>query len=67
MGNVIESVAPASGSVNSRSLVVVCCVVLVTHIRPLDGLKCVCNPLECDVIRADDCPGKGYTVWDPCK
>ena len=31
------------------------------------GLKCVCNPEECDIIRPEDCPGKGYIVWDPCK
>lgn len=31
------------------------------------GLKCVCNPQECDIIRSEDCPGKGYIVWDPCK
>lgn len=31
------------------------------------GLKCICNPQECDVIRSQDCPGKGIIVWDPCK
>lgn len=31
------------------------------------AIKCVCNPQECDVIRSEDCPGKGYIVWDPCK
>lgn len=31
------------------------------------ALKCICNQQECDVIRAEDCPGKGITLWDPCK
>lgn len=32
------------------------------------AIKCVCNPQEdCDFIRSEDCPGKGYIVWDPCK
>uniref|UniRef100_A0A336M5C8 CSON004307 protein n=1 Tax=Culicoides sonorensis TaxID=179676 RepID=A0A336M5C8_CULSO len=31
------------------------------------AIKCVCNLQECDVIRSEDCPGKGYIVWDPCK
>ncbi|XP_037032412.1 cysteine-rich motor neuron 1 protein-like isoform X2 [Bradysia coprophila] len=31
------------------------------------ALKCVCNQQECDVIRAEDCPGKGLVVMDPCK
>lgn len=31
------------------------------------GLKCVCDRSECDVIRQQDCPGKGFIVWDPCK
>ncbi|CRL07961.1 CLUMA_CG020865, isoform A [Clunio marinus] len=31
------------------------------------GLKCICNPVDCDVIRENDCPGKGLTVWDSCK
>lgn len=31
------------------------------------AIKCVCNPQECDFIRPEDCPGKGYIVWDPCK
>lgn len=31
------------------------------------AIKCVCNPQECEVIRSEDCPGKGYIVWDPCK
>lgn len=31
------------------------------------ALKCICNRQECDVIRGEDCPGKGITLWDPCK
>ncbi len=31
------------------------------------ALKCVCNQQECDVIRAEDCPGMGMVVMDPCK
>lgn len=31
------------------------------------ALKCICNQQECDVIRAEDCPGKGMVVMDPCK
>ncbi|XP_043648092.1 cysteine-rich motor neuron 1 protein [Drosophila teissieri] len=33
----------------------------------VNGLKCYCNPKECDVIRSPDCPGKGLMLWDPCK
>ncbi|KAH8300543.1 hypothetical protein KR018_012024 [Drosophila ironensis] len=33
----------------------------------VNGLKCYCNPKECDVIRSLDCPGKGLMLWDPCK
>lgn len=33
----------------------------------VNGLKCYCNPKECDVIRALDCPGKGLMLWDPCQ
>ncbi|XP_039450232.1 cysteine-rich motor neuron 1 protein isoform X2 [Culex pipiens pallens] len=31
------------------------------------GLKCVCNPNECETIRSEDCPGRGMIVWDPCR
>lgn len=33
----------------------------------VSGLKCYCNPKECDSITSEDCPGKGYVLWDPCK
>ncbi|KAM8707823.1 hypothetical protein ACLKA7_014881 [Drosophila subpalustris] len=33
----------------------------------VNGLKCYCNPKECDIIRAHDCPGKGLMLWDPCQ
>ncbi|XP_029720455.1 cysteine-rich motor neuron 1 protein isoform X2 [Aedes albopictus] len=39
---------------------------LVLDVRAF-ALKCVCNPNECDIIRSEDCPGKGYIVWDPCR
>lgn len=41
--------------------------IILTNINELSGLKCVCNPDDCDLIRQNDCPGKGLTVWDPCK
>ena len=31
------------------------------------ALKCICNPDDCEVIRSEDCPGKGIILWDPCK
>lgn len=31
------------------------------------ALKCFCDPNECDVIRPEDCPGKGLIIKDPCK
>lgn len=31
------------------------------------GLKCYCDPNECDFIRPTDCPGKGIIRKDPCK
>ncbi|XP_063695734.1 cysteine-rich motor neuron 1 protein [Culicoides brevitarsis] len=42
-------------------------VVMVLGNSVTQAIKCVCNPQECDVIRSEDCPGKGYIVWDPCK
>ncbi|XP_055619085.1 cysteine-rich motor neuron 1 protein-like isoform X3 [Toxorhynchites rutilus septentrionalis] len=45
-------------------LVVYCLIILNVKIF---GLKCVCNPSECDIIRSEDCPGKGLIVWDPCR
>ncbi|CAD7081173.1 unnamed protein product [Hermetia illucens] len=41
--------------------------VSVSNHSTVNALRCYCNPQECDVIRSQDCPGKGFTVWDPCK
>lgn len=52
-------------------LLYIICYLLITmaasgsHI--VNGLKCFCNPQECDIIRSQDCPGKGLILWDPCK
>ncbi|XP_065361282.1 cysteine-rich motor neuron 1 protein [Calliphora vicina] len=51
-------------------LIYLCCYLLImvaAGSRVVNGLKCYCNPKECDVIRALDCPGKGLMLWDPCK
>ena len=40
---------------------------LLLHTCSLNALKCVCNTADCDVIEADDCPGRGVLVWDPCR
>jgi hypothetical protein len=51
-------------SINHKLFIIL---MLLIHVNTVCALKCVCNPVECDVIRPDDCPGKGYVVWDPCK
>uniref|UniRef100_W8B862 Cysteine-rich motor neuron 1 protein n=1 Tax=Ceratitis capitata TaxID=7213 RepID=W8B862_CERCA len=51
-------------------LIYLCCYLLImvaAGSRVVNGLKCYCNPKECDVIRSLDCPGKGLMLWDPCK
>ncbi|XP_037939098.1 cysteine-rich motor neuron 1 protein [Teleopsis dalmanni] len=51
-------------------LIYLCCYLLImvaAGSRVVNGLKCYCNPKECDVIRSLDCPGKGLMIWDPCK
>ena len=35
--------------------------------KVLNALKCVCNVNDCDIIKADQCPGRGVLVWDPCR
>ncbi|XP_030369778.1 uncharacterized protein LOC115620602 [Scaptodrosophila lebanonensis] len=60
------------GRLNVRIyLIYVCCYLLTMAAagsnNVVNGLKCYCNPKECDVIRALDCPGKGLMLWDPCK
>lgn len=42
-------------------------IVLIIRFMDISALKCVCNPQDCDVIRSEDCPGKGVILWDPCK
>ena len=40
---------------------------MIFGVKKINGLKCVCNPEECDIIKPQECPGRGYIVWDPCK
>lgn len=56
-----------SPSVNLCKIVTINMLLVLTNVNMLNGLKCVCNPNDCDLIRQSDCPGKGLTVWDPCK
>lgn len=42
-------------------------VLLVLLMPDVLGLKCYCDPKECDFIRPTDCPGKGIIIKDPCK
>lgn len=53
----------------SESFCLICLSILIvlSNVDSLPGIKCICNPDECDIIRANDCPGKGYLVWDSCK
>lgn len=51
----------------SLFLILYLMVVMILGDKYTFAIKCVCNPQECDVIRSEDCPGKGYIVWDPCK
>ncbi|XP_017860974.1 PREDICTED: cysteine-rich motor neuron 1 protein isoform X2 [Drosophila arizonae] len=61
------------GHLNARIyLIYLCCYLLLIMAAAgsnnvVNGLKCYCNPKECDVIRALDCPGKGLMLWDPCQ
>ncbi|XP_053677025.1 cysteine-rich motor neuron 1 protein [Anopheles nili] len=68
MGKVLAAIPALNGSIStinfSIKLLIYCLMVL--NVKTF-GLKCVCNPDECDVIRPEDCPGMGYIVWDPCK
>uniref|UniRef100_A0A182TMI7 IGFBP N-terminal domain-containing protein n=1 Tax=Anopheles melas TaxID=34690 RepID=A0A182TMI7_9DIPT len=68
MGKVLAAIPALNGSIStinfSIKLLIYCLMVL--NVKTF-GLKCVCNPDECDIIRPEDCPGKGYIVWDPCK
>uniref|UniRef100_A0A182M5E1 Uncharacterized protein n=1 Tax=Anopheles culicifacies TaxID=139723 RepID=A0A182M5E1_9DIPT len=67
MGKVLAAIPALNGSIStinfSIKLLIYCLMVL--NVKTF-GLKCVCNPDECDIIRPEDCPGKGYIVWDPC-
>lgn len=40
---------------------------ILIHTTTLDALKCVCNVADCDIVNAEDCPGRGLLVWDPCR
>ncbi|XP_026477462.1 cysteine-rich motor neuron 1 protein-like [Ctenocephalides felis] len=40
---------------------------IVCSVRPGEGLKCVCNSSECEVIKPKQCPGRGLIVLDPCE
>lgn len=57
----------------SALLIYLCCYLLLIMAASggsnnvVNGLKCYCNPKECDVIHSPDCPGKGLMLWDPCK
>ncbi|XP_055531472.1 cysteine-rich motor neuron 1 protein-like isoform X2 [Wyeomyia smithii] len=53
-------------SVRVSAKLIVCCLMIMVNSNIL-ALKCVCNPAECDVIRSEDCPGKGFMIWDPCR
>ncbi|XP_035791911.1 cysteine-rich motor neuron 1 protein-like isoform X2 [Anopheles albimanus] len=68
MGKVLAAILALNGSIStinfSIKLLIYCLMVL--NVKTF-GLKCVCNPDECDIIRPEDCPGQGYIVWDPCK
>ncbi|XP_070507896.1 cysteine-rich motor neuron 1 protein [Chironomus tepperi] len=37
------------------------------NVKVLNALKCVCNVNDCDIIKADQCPGRGVLIWDPCR
>lgn len=56
---------------NSRVFPQLCALLLVLQlfvlIPEVRGLKCFCDPRECDFIRPADCPGKGIIIKDPCK
>lgn len=41
--------------------------VLVFLLPEITGLKCYCDPKECDVVRPFDCPGRGIIIKDPCR
>lgn len=56
-----------SSTANITRVIALNTLLILTNINELSGLKCVCNPDDCDLIRQSDCPGRGTTVWDPCK
>ncbi|XP_058838043.1 cysteine-rich motor neuron 1 protein-like isoform X3 [Topomyia yanbarensis] len=57
----------SKSSVNQSAKFLLCYLIIIIMNSRTIALKCVCNPSECDVIRPEDCPGKGYIVWDPCR
>ncbi|EDS31046.1 conserved hypothetical protein [Culex quinquefasciatus] len=58
-------VVTASSSISSAIRLFLCFLFLLNS--EILGLKCVCNPNECETIRSEDCPGRGMIVWDPCR
>lgn len=63
----MESLTSLSRSMSVNRIVKICiCYLLLWNVEIL-GLKCVCNPSECETIRSEDCPGRGLIVWDPCR
>ncbi|KAG5668979.1 hypothetical protein PVAND_016882 [Polypedilum vanderplanki] len=41
--------------------------IILANANVLNALKCVCDVNDCDLIKADDCPGRGLLIWDPCR
>ncbi|KAG5668961.1 hypothetical protein PVAND_016867 [Polypedilum vanderplanki] len=51
----------------TRQKIVMKLLIIFTNISVLYALKCVCNVNDCDLIKAEDCPGRGLLIWDPCR
>ncbi|XP_055590178.1 cysteine-rich motor neuron 1 protein-like isoform X2 [Uranotaenia lowii] len=61
-----KTLAILLGAINANVLMKVIIIFLVSS-EKVRALKCVCNPNECEDVKSEDCPGKGYIVWDPCR
>lgn len=59
-----SSISPTMFTVASQYAVGL---IVVMQFLAAGALKCVCNPDDCEVVRSSDCPGRGITLWDPCK
>jgi hypothetical protein len=62
----------AKMSVNKNNFVgnkikLIITIILIANAKLLHALKCVCNVNDCELIKADECPGRGVLVWDPCR